>query len=304
MLFFAMGLMSLLIFDSGSAHAAQPESASFTLRGSNGYAVDVSSQGGKVTLFVSERRPPVATFTASGRPLPASSGNGASNMYSTRAETPAPGAVDANLGALGAIAVRFRPSGESAISTLRRVCGRPLRVVRRLGTFVGTIRFNGEEGYTTIAATSAKGSVGTPLPADCGGSDPATAEMPTALSSTFHAGPPAAATFLTAVDLSSGSTFRAAIASGGVSFRAQVEERNADGVVVMRRAYAGAPRASFAFDQALTWATVRPPAPFTGNANFVAGQGGPKWRGTLRVTFPGLSVPLTGPAFRPTLGRP
>jgi hypothetical protein len=274
-----------------SARAADLESASFALRGSNGFAVDVSSQGGEVTVIASEYRPPIATFTATGRPRAAGTRNGASSIYSAPSTAAAAGKVDASLGSLGYIAVHFRPSGRRAVSTLRRACGPPIRVVRRLGTFTGTIRFEGEEGYTTVAATRAKGSVGTPLPAGCD----ATASA-SALSSPDGA-------LLTAVEPVAGSSFRAATGPGGVDFRARVEERNADGIAVVRRAYAGAPLSAFPFDSALCWATVTPPAPFSGGAHFVSGAAGDEWRGPLRVTFPGLSVPLTGPGFRSELVR-
>ncbi len=285
----------------GTARGAQPQSASFGLRSSNGFALDVTAEGGDVTVIASERRPPVATFAPSGRPRSAGTGNGASSVYTAPAKAAGPETVDAGLGSLGGIAVRFRPSGRRVVSTTQ-ACGRPARVVRRLGTFVGTIRFEGEDGYTTVAATSARGSVGTPLPDDCGspGSRSGTA---VASSRSMLIGSVADGAVLSAVDPRSGSSFRAAPGSGGVSFRARVEERTADGVTVVRHAQAGAPASAFDSNRVLTWASVTPPAPFSGKARFAAGAG-VRWTGSLRVTFPGLSVPLTGPGFRSRLERP
>jgi hypothetical protein len=300
-MFFAVAVVTVLFLAlfPGSAGAAAPQSASFSLRGSNGFVVDVSSQGGKVTVIASERRPPVPTFTPAGQPRPAGSGNGAASVYSVPAIGAGPGTVDAGLGALGRIAVSFRASGERIVTTLPCGHGSPTRVVRRLGTFAGTIRFQGEQGYTAVAATSARGSVGTPLPADCRALVPASA-------STSSSSPPlrplTGDAALAAVDPGAGSSFRAVTGLGGVSFRARVRERNADGVVVVRRAYAGAPLSAFAFNRSLTWAAVTPPAPFSGSARFAAGSR-PGWRGGLRVTFPGLSVPLTGAGFRSKLER-
>ena len=300
LLFLAVAASVALVFGSGTARGAQPQSASFSLLGSNGYVVDVTSQGDEVTVIASERWAPVATFGPSGRPRSAGSGNGASTIYTAPAKAGGPETVEAALGELGRIAVRFRPSGRRVVSTARQVCGRPSRVVRRLGVFVGTISFEGEGGYTTVAATSARGSVGTPLPPGCrtpGSTSGA------AVASSMLIGPAARGAVLNAVDPRTGSRFRAAPGPGGVGFRARVEERNADGVVVVRRAQAGAPASAFDFNRSLTWASVRPPAPFSGTARFAA-RAGVRWRGSLRVTFPGLSVPLTGVDFRAGLGRP
>jgi hypothetical protein len=300
-LFLAVAASVTLFFGSGTACGAQPQSASFSLRGSNGFVVDVTSQGDEVTLIASERWAPVATFGPSGRPRSAGTGNGASTIYTAPAKAVGPETVEAALGELGRIAVRFRPSGRRVVSTARQVCGRPGRVVRRLGIFVGTISFEGEGGYTTVTATSARGSVGTPLPPGC--ETPGSTSAAAVASSSMPTGSAAGDAILRAVDPRTGSRFRAAPGRGGVIFRARVEERNADGVTVVRRAQAGAPASAFRFNRPLTWATVTPPAPFSGTARFVAGAG-VRWRGSLRVTFPGLSVPLTGVGFWAGMGRP
>lgn len=298
-LFLAVAASVALFLGSGTARGAQPQSASFSLRGSNGFVVDVTSQGDEVTVIASERWAPVATFGPSGRPRSAGTGNGASTIYTAPAKAAGPEAVEAALGELGRIAVRFRPSGRRVVSTARQACGRPGRVVRRLGVFVGTISFKGEGGYTTVAATSARGSVGTPLPPGC---ETPGSTSGAALASSIPTGPPAGGAVLNAVDPRTGSKFRAAPGAGGVVFRAWVAERKADGVTVVRRARAGAPASAFRFNRPLTWAAVTPPAPFSGTARFAARAGAP-WRGSLRVTFPGLSVPLTGAGFRAGMGR-
>jgi hypothetical protein len=299
-LFLAVAASVALLFGSGTARGAQPQSASFSLRGSNGFLVDVTGQGDEVTLIASERWAPVATFGPSGQPRSAGTGNGASTIYTAPAKGAGPETVEAGLGELGRIAVRFHPSGRRVVSTARQACGRPGRVVRRLGVFVGTISFEGEGGYTTVAATSARGSVGTPLPPGCRTPGPTSGA---AVASSMPIGSAPGGAVLSAVDPRTGSGFRAAPGTGGVSFRARVEERNSDGVTVVRRAQAGAPASAFRFNRSLTWATVTPPAPFSGTARFAA-RAGVRWRGSLRVTFPGLSVPLTGAGFRAGMGRP
>jgi hypothetical protein len=299
-LFLAATVSVVVLGSFGTARGAEPQSASFSLRGSNGFALDVTGEGGEVTVIASERRPPTATFAPSGRPRLAGTGNGASSVYTVPATVAGPAALDAGLGPLGRIAVRFRPSGRRVVSTAE-ACGRSARVVRRLGVFVGTIRFEGEDGYTTVAATSARGSVGTPMPSDCGSPGPSPGAA-VASSRSTATGSVAGSAVLSAVDPRAGSSFRAAPGPGGVGFSARVEERTDDGVTVVRHAQAGAPAAAFDFNRSLTWAAVTPPAPFSGTARFAAAAG-VRWAGSLRVTFPGLSVPLTGPGFRSTLGR-
>lgn len=300
LLFLAAAASIAFLGCPGTARGAEPQSASFSLKGSNGFSLDIAGERGKVIVIASERRPPVATFASSGRPRSAGSGNGASTVYTAPANAAGPEVVDAGLGPLGRIAVRFLPSGRHVVSTVLRACGRPVRVVRRLGVFVGTIRFEGEDGYTTVAATSARGSVGTPLPTDC-----RSPRSPSgvAIASATLPGSVSGGAVLSALDPGTGSSFRAAPASGGVSFSARVEERTPDGVTVVRHAQAGAPASAFEFNRPLTRATVKPPAPFSGSARFAAGAE-VRWKGSLRVTFPGLSVPLTGAGFRSRLERP
>lgn len=300
-LFLAMAVLVAVLACLGTARGAAPRSASFSLSGSNGFVLDVTGEGGEVTVIASERQPPVPTFTPSGRPRSAGTGNGASSVYIAPAKAAAPAAIDAGFGALGRIAVHFRPSGRRIVTVVRRACGRPIRVVRQLGTFAGTIRFEGEEGYTAVAATSARGSVGTPLPPACASASAGAPGVPSSTPALLR--PLAGAAVLSVDDPRTGSNFRAAPRPGGIDFRARVEERNADGVTVVRRAQAGAPASTFAFNPALSWAAVAPPAPFSGSARFAA-HARIRWTGSLRVTFPGLSVPLTGAGFRAALGRP
>lgn len=277
--------------------SARADSAAFTVPGSNGFSLDVESRRGTVRVVVSERRPPVATFSPGGTPRPAGFLNGAASIYRARAASADPLRVEAQLGQLGRISVSFHPSGRSRVTTLgaggEAGCGAPARIVRRLGTFRGTVVFHGEDGYTSVEATSAPGSVGTPLPASC------------AAASRLRPGAPGGRpdAVLSAVDRRAGARFEARTTASGVAFAATWRERLGGGMVVSRRAYAGAPRAAFAFGSDLAWARVTPPAPFSGAARFGAG-GGASWTGSLRATFPGGVIPLTGPGFRARLGAP
>jgi hypothetical protein len=283
----------------GPRHAApvRADSAAFTVPGSNGFSLDVESRRGTVRVVVSERRPPVATFSPSGAPRPAGIVNGAASIYRARAASTDPRRVEARLGQLGRISVAFHPSGRSRVTTLGpdsgEGCGGPTRIVRHLGTFRGTVEFQGEDGYTSVHASSAPGSVGTPLPSGCA----AASRIRPAASGT------APAALLSAADRRAGARFEARTTGSGVAFTATWRERLAGGLVVSRRAYAGAPRGSFDFGQALTWAKVTPPAPFSGAARF-GGAGDASWRGSLSATFPGGAIPMTGPGFHASLGTP
>lgn len=273
---------------SVNSAAQAPTSAAFAVRGSNGFSLDVESKGGVVTVVASERRPPVATFSRRGAPRPASTDNGAASIYRVRGSSPDPREIDVELGALGRISVSFHPSGRSRVTRLGgdTACVGPLRIVRRLGTFRGTVEFHGEAGYTSAVATSAPGSIGTPLPTGCAGASRAPRR-----------------TVLSAVDLVAGVRFEAATTASGTAFTATWSERLGRGMAVSRRAYAGAPRASFTFDRQLSSARVTPPAPFTGSARFADGADGePRWTGRLRATFPGVVIPMTGPGFEVRLG--
>lgn len=271
--------------------SGRPEAqAAFTVHGTNGFTIDVSSEAGVVKIAASERRSPIATFSSRGQFRPAADANGASSVYYVRGSGSDPSEVDAQLGTMGRISVGFRPSGETRVSLVHAVaCSRPIRIVRHLGAFTGTIEFRGEAGYTSVVTTAARGSVGTPPPSGC--------------ASARASRPGFGAAELRAVDGRAGTSFRATTTARGVAFRATFAERLGDGLVVSRRAFAGAPRGTFAFDPHLISARVRPPAPFGGVGHFDAGdQGlGPVWSGNLRVTFPGVSVPMTGPGFRPSL---
>jgi hypothetical protein len=282
-----------------AGHLAPDASAAFTLHGSNGFSIDVASERGKVAVIASEHGPPIPTYAPSGRPRPADTSNGAASIYSAPARMPVGGAtrVEARLGRLGAISVAFHPSGEVRITKAgpgAGPCPGQVRLVRRLGTFTGSIEFRGEDGYTTVQASSARGSVGTPLPSGC-----ASAAL---LRTGTEAARPGAV--LRAVDRSGGVRFEAATADFfGAYFVATVTEHQRSGLVVMRRAYVGAPPSAFAFDDALASARVKPPAPFLGIGHYAARPGSDdgRWRGGLRVTFPGATIPLTGPGYRARL---
>ena len=247
--------------------------------------------------------PPGHDLCPQRQPPPGKHGDVAASTYFAFGSGANPSEIDAPLGRLGRISVSFHPSGRVHVIELKRRpagqdCAAPQRLVRRLGVFSGTIRFRGENGYTSVTATHARGSVGTPLAPSCGSASQiaageSAAQEPSAI----------AEATLSALNKRNGAQFEAATASGGVDYSAFSAEPLGVNLIVSRSAHAIAPRTSFAFDGSLSSAKIKPPAPFSGRAGYDLGQGryAPTWAGSLSVTFPGASMPLTGPNFKATL---
>jgi hypothetical protein len=82
-----------------------------------------------------------------------------------------------------------------------------------------------------------------------------------------------------------------------------VTEESKGSMAEVRYAAVVARSKTFVSDDALTSATVRPPAPFHGTGSYAAAPDGTKsWTGSLSVSFPGAPrFPLTGPQFEDML---
>ena len=199
------------------------------------------------------------------------------------------GVIQANFASFGEISVRFVPSGrvQTKIVKLPPGCDGPKKIVRHEGTFVGTIRFVGENGYTSIDTGEAPGSIGTPSGFLCvrGGPVGDHQRFPTTLRATTT---------------DSDQGFEAALRRRGhVEFSA-AEISRIEGVSILRLVVKKARPSDFRFDRDLRTATVAPPAPFSGTATFRRGPKGsrPTWSGSLAVSFPGHpGMPLIGAAF-------
>lgn len=282
-------LAALLVFCAATAEALVINKdyalqAGFGLRGSNGYSVSVTGDGRQVTLTAGGFTG-AATYMVPGR-------------VSTRG-------VWARFGNRGRIAVEFRPSG----SLTRRVppdrcTGKPR--VTKFGTFVGTIRFAGEHGFTRVDVKRARGSVHAPRQWRCrprhgrGGGPPCRSEP----------SGPEESIVLDAESQRQGRGFSAIGTpspeeSGATVFFGSSFERRGH-MRVMRFLFVEGPERAFTYDSGLATATTAPPLPFTGSATF---QRNPdrstSWKGTLRVSLPGAPhLALTGPAFDARLVRP
>jgi hypothetical protein len=271
---------------SASAASAR-RTAEFHLQGSDGYAISFSFSG------------PEASIAAVGVPSPLVV---VSAAYVTQKRFDGD-RIRARFGSRGRVAVEFKPSGKATYRWPPQRCeGKPK--VTQPGVFVGTIRFRGEGGYTSIDRSRARGEVRTPARWECrrgkrahgAGLDPE-AERFTILDASAGGYP--LASFSTTASRPQGR-------SGETMFLASRLEGRPTSMVVIRRVFAHGEDESFSFDDALSTATAAPPLPFEGSGTFTVGPGGDdgSWLGSLTVDFPGAEdVPLAGEGFGARLFR-
>ncbi|MGN6556736.1 MAG: hypothetical protein ACTHLH_01835 [Solirubrobacterales bacterium] len=263
----------------------------FTLRSSNGYKITVSAD-------------PEGTYNSVELTVEGHSGTA---LYIAQGHATA-STIRARFGRLGRVAVRFEPSGRQRHAKLSKKCfrDRPPVVSSRLGSFVGTIRFRGERGYTRVSAHRAWGGIGDPLTntskkSGCDFHESKAQRKRELESVILDAASPRAGITFTAGRLFgsppplSPSGKSAPSGNNRILFLAGAGEKIGR-LRILRFAVAFGGPETFAFDEALDSATVSPPAPFTGSGSFLRNpDGSTSWTGTLAVSLPGLgSVPLTG----------
>jgi hypothetical protein len=261
---------------SSSAAKPPPPPGAFTVKASNGYSlfvVGASARQGRsasIVIFVTSKT------------------DGA--FYSAPA-TVTETSLEADLGVLGEIAVTFHPSGQAR--TVRSKCGgKPVSYDD--GSYEGTIAFHGEESYTAVEASAARGDLGFLIDIVCPGI------------SGSSGGP-----FLPGAELNVEEK-RARFSphlkvvknhpGGRAHFEASISEKRS-GVSIERFTSTISPARTFTYDDQVQTATVRPPDPFSGTAHFRhAAKPANRWTGDLTVDFPGKSnVKLTGGDLRVSL---
>lgn len=269
----------LLVVPIAPAYAAESPIVppGFTLRASHGYRLSVMGLGnphggrGTVFLFMSSRH--------------------ASVSYSTRASI-GPGSIEANLGKIGRIDVKFVSSGGS--HTERAICGgKPIAV--QSGRYVGTIDIEGEEGYSRVHATAARGEAKLVLSLVCADteSEGIGGHSPGARLTVKHRG--SRRFEFTAIK---NSPIRPA------TFTASVAEKRGTLQISRSVGVTGAP-GTFDFDVPSGTADINPPRPFRGKATYRRPHHErSRWHGNLSADFPGhRGVRLTGSGTRATLIR-
>jgi hypothetical protein len=268
----AIGVLAALPAFASAAPRSLPAPGAFKLQGSNGYTVEfVAAQAGaarpsEVGLVVSK--------------------SGASAIYFGAGRV-TPTSFEADFGALGKVAVTYRPTGGSQliIPGCADVTTLPKEVSFPKGVYEGTIEFHGEGAFTDLSATSAPGSF---PELRCGSYSETGGSRVKGI--VLDASPSVGAD-------GSGFSFSAVKnhPGGPVAFKATALEAIGD-IGILRSVRIKAPSRTFRFSAARGVATVRPSAPFSGSARWAQQRGKPAtWRGDLAVDFPGRPhVQLTG----------
>lgn len=268
-----------LLAEVGGPVPARPVFESgFTVTASHGYRVRVLTFGSAVILDVIRSRRHRLTVAA----------------YLARGVA-APRRLQATFGGLGKVAMRFRPAGEGRAES---ACRRGERLSRQRGDYVGRVVFRGEDGYLTLDRHRAKGSIVTPA-GSCRrrhrrtGSKGRRAALPEPVTGLFAGSREGVAR----------TSFLGISRRRGASFLAVREETHGRLAIVRVAIVKGK---GFHANEAVTAASLSPPAPFQGTGRYrAAPDGTATWSGSLSVDFPGApNFPLTGPGFEALLGVP
>jgi hypothetical protein len=226
------------------------------------------------------------------------------------------GTLRARFGAVGSVAVRFRPGGKARSHRLPQNCtGRRPR--GETGAFVGRISLHGEGGYFRVSTRHAVGSRSRSFRVRCRVRGTRTVYPPPSLrdavepslSFGFGSGGGSVA-MLEAYEREGGREvfWRAAHmeeAKPGAELEAGAFEYQGK-MPVGRTAYApeapaGTLLTTLPGERPPT-ATLKPPAPFLGEAEYVGtAPTSHSLTGSLAVQFPGLLQPLAGPGFASSL---
>jgi hypothetical protein len=243
-------------------------------------------------VIVSRRRPAQATIAADGTSVPARLGPTDESTYVYFGVSRDPRTIEADFGAFGKVALSFQPSGAKKVTSVdlsdkTEKCIGATKVVRRLGSFVGSVSFHAENGYTSAEATSVPGTFGTSPFRSCSHIPKHAPEEDEVL--------PERPTFLA---VGGEAAFIALRDSEASRFTAFEHEDLSEGFSVFRLATAVGEPSLFSSRPNGLRASVRPPAPFSGSGVYRDTAGGePVWSGDLSVSFPGVERPLTGDGF-------
>jgi hypothetical protein len=265
-------------FVLGPSHSVE-----LRLKGSKGYSISIDGDRETVTL-TAERKGSSASYTAKGF------------ASETR--------IKARLGRLGRVSVRFHSHGRPKPMPLPQgICRGGAETVES-GTWVGRIEFKGEQGYTAVHATRARGAITDSPKVTCNSHEGKGGDLPDFQSTIFSASSDTRVIFSTAFLVTSGTR------SGldGSVFAASLLEVHNRGLAIIRSINVDAKSSTIALTKEggnIASATISPPAPFTGTATFQRTRGAKgSWTGTLAGNFPGRGeVTLAGPEFSAEVSR-
>jgi len=258
--------------------------ATFQLEGPHGYEVALLGADGKVVLAVA--RQGTLALTAYAAPGTV-----------TRRE------LRADFGSFGEVRMHFRPAPSRSHSSREVECHRHHTRVTRQGLYVGSLSFHGEGEYLTLDRHRARGKV-VSFGGLCAGHGPAGALLQSSRPHKPRDRGPEPRFLLAGWRHDVNAAVFVGLELFGINLFLADSEQNDGKVAVVRLALAigDKPRA-FTLDNALTRATLTPPAPFHGTGVYTAAPDGTKaWEGPLTVNFPGAPrFALTGPEFEPEL---
>jgi hypothetical protein len=278
-----LALPGTAVAKGGGLTIGASQSAEFQLRGSKGYSISVFGSGGQVTLTASHKGSS-ASYTAKGL------------VSATQ--------IKARLGRLGRVSVRFQSHGNPKHVPFPQGNCRGGDETVESGTWVGQIEFEGEQAYTAVHATRAKGKVSNSEKLSCGKHQGKEGTPPGFQWTILSASSNARSVFSTAFLVSSD----AHPDLDGSSFGASLLEAHRRGMSIVRSINADAKSDAFTVSEEgghVISATIAPPVPFKGTATFqqTKGQKG-SWSGTLAGDFPGRGeVTLAGPEFSAEVSR-
>jgi hypothetical protein len=255
------------------------------VRGSNGYELIVEGDDHEVTVSA-DGPDGTATYTTS-------------HGHATAR------GIWGTFGKLGKVAARFHPSGQRTIQTPPRRCrGRPR--VTSFGSFIGTIRFNGERAYTRVDAGRAPGRVRFFHRWHCPRAHRQRARGPGRAGAAARQ---ARTVVLQAVDTRHHISFGATSIGNPNSLAATLFSLRSDerrgAIRISRYQLTFGAVDALSFDESLSSATVTAPRPFHGSAEYrVEPDGTRSWTGDLSGALPGLGeMQLTEPRFKAQLGE-
>lgn len=247
----------------------------------DGYLVHVLATQSRVVLTVENRK-------EKGKPEDSTSYLARAKLSGNR--------LSADFGGLGRVAMRFDPSGTPP----SRSCEDGQRRLTSRGVFIGSLRFRGEADYLGVDVRRVEGTmVDLPPGPRCRASQAPSEGRPVKperkLSSLF-------AGFRQGLDA---TYFQAQTTDAGRVLYTVTDESGGERVAVYHHARVEASPLTFATNDALTFASVSPPYPFSGTGLVARNADGSRsWTGSLAVSFPGdARVELTGPEFKTQLTR-
>jgi len=280
----AAGVASMLVV---STAAAKPgyfvfpayRTTELTVKGSHGYTLHAEQlRRGGAYLLASRRQDAVGYF-----------------LPHARAQF---GEIRAHFPGVGRIAVSFHPRSTYRERVFPGCTGEATTIQK--GVFTGTIELQGENGFTAVHATHAKGEVVEAGREVCKRSgDHGEAFDGNTLFAVARRGSSTVAVSATEFPT------RSIIEPSDLFFRAFLWRRRA-GMYIQNLAFAHTKKPSaFAVDEGI-WpasATIAPPSPFVGTASFGReADGSLSFTGNLTAELPGIGrVTLAGPRFKPVL---